>query len=88
MSKGVNFLKSKFIFNDTGKVIRKPNHKSIKKMRHKLKTFKKWQTESRMTIDAIKRSYESWKGHLKHFNAYSIIVRIDEVFNNLFEDKI
>lgn len=84
LSRGINFLKRRFILTNTGKVIRKPNRKGITKMRHKLKTFKRWQTEGKITIADIKTSYVSWKGHLKHCNAWHTLINTDVLFNKLF----
>lgn len=84
LSRGINFLKRRFILTDTGKVIRKPNRKGITKMRHKLKTFKRWQSEGKMTMADIKTSYVSWKGHLKHCNAWRTLISTDVLFNKLF----
>ena len=86
LSRGVNFLKRKFIITDTGRIVRKVNRKSVTKMRRKLKTFKRWLTEGKMTMPDIRKSYVSWKGHLKHCNAYKTAVSTDVMFNRLFKE--
>lgn len=47
LSRGLNFLKRHFVLNDTGGVIIKPARKGITKMRHKLRTFKRWLIEGK-----------------------------------------
>lgn len=86
LSRGVNFLKRRFILTDTGKVVIKPARKGITKMRRKLRTFKRWLDEGKMSMADIQTSYVSWKGHLKHCNAYTVTIRTDVMFNNLFKE--
>ena len=83
-AKKLNFLKRHFILTDTGGVIIKPARKGITKMRHKLRTFKRWLTEGKMAIEDIQTSYISWKGHMKHCNAYRTMVNTDALYNKLF----
>ena len=86
LSRGVNFLKRRFILTDTGKVIIKPARKGITKMRRKLRIFKRWFDEGKMSMADIQTSCVSWKGHLKHCNAYNVMIRTDVMFNNLFKE--
>lgn len=86
LSRGVNFLKRRFILTDMGKVIIKPARKGITKMHRKLRTFKRWLDEGKMSMADIQTSYVSWKGHLKHCNAYTVTIRADVMFNNLFKE--
>lgn len=86
ISKGINFLKTKFYLTDTGKVIRKPNRKGITKMRKKLKIFKEWLNIGRVTLSDIQASYKSWQGHMKKFNSYKILLRMDKHYKTLFEE--
>ena len=74
------------IITDPGKVIIKPARKGITKMRRKLRTFKRWLDEGKMSMADIQTSYVSWKGHLKHCNAYNVMIRTDVMFNNLFKE--
>lgn len=84
LSRGLNFLKRHFILTYTGGVIIKPARKGITKMRHKLRTFKRWLAEGKMAIEDIRTSYISWKGHMKHCNAYRTMVNTDALYNKLF----
>ena len=61
-----------------------PTNTNELEMRRKLKTFKRWQIEGKMTIADIKTSYVSWKGHLKHCNAWQTLINTDVLFNKLF----
>jgi hypothetical protein len=87
ISHGITFLQRKFILTKSGKVIVKPVRKHITKMRHKLKKFKKWYDEGKMALEDIKTSFISFKGHLKHCNAYYTTRRFDLLFQKLFCQK-
>ena len=84
ISRGITFLQRRFILTDTGKVIIKPRPRGIVKMRRKLRTFKRWLDEGRMTFADITTSFVSFKGHLKHCNAYGIITRLNALFYKIF----
>ena len=84
LSRGLNFLKRRFILTETGKVIVKPARKGITKMRRKLRTFKRWLVAGKMKMEDIRTSYTSWKGHMKQCNAYRTILSTDALFDSLF----
>lgn len=88
LSRGINFLKRRFILTDTGKVVRKPARKSIVKMRRKLKKFRKKLDAGQMTFKDVKTSYVSWCGHLKHCNAYKTKKNMDGLFYRLFAKEV
>ena len=86
LSRGLNFLKRRFILTETGKVIIKPARKGITKMRRKLRTFKRWLVAGKMKIEDIRTSYTSWKGHMKQCNAYRTVLSMDALFGKLFPE--
>lgn len=86
LSRGLNFLKRRFILTETGKVIIKPARKGITKMRRKLRTFRRWLVAGKMKIEDIRTSYTSWKGHMKQCNAYRTVLSMDALFGKLFPE--
>lgn len=48
LSEGFKFLQIRFKLTETGKVLRKMSFESIKKIRRKLKKFKRWNIEGRV----------------------------------------
>lgn len=86
LSKGVIFLKSKFILTETGKVIRRANKKSAKVMRRKLHSFKKWVLEGTFTMADVKTAMESWKGHMKRCDSHYIRRAMQISYNEIFGD--
>lgn len=84
LSRGITFLKRRFILTETGKVIVIPARKGIVKERRKLKKLKiKFNAGEREFFD-IKQSYNSWRGHIKHCNAKRTLKRMDRLFYELF----
>lgn len=64
LSNGISFLKHRFILTKTGKVIILPMRASIVRQRRKLKKFKQWYDEGKMTMEAITQSYQSWRSSI------------------------
>lgn len=87
LRQGFRFLKTKFILTDTGKVIRRMSRKSSKAMHRKLKKFRKWVDVGTFTLEDVRTSYESWKGHMKRGNSYHALKRMDKYYYKLFGDR-
>ena len=96
LADGFKFLQVRFKLLETGKVLRKMSYESIKKMRRKLKKFRRWNAEGRTVIiggkeihkefplSDICKAYESWRGHMRHGNSFHAIQRMDSYFKRLF----
>lgn len=64
LSKGITFLKHRFILTATGKVVILPARKNIVRQRRKLKKFKQWYDDGKMTLASIQQSYQSWRSSI------------------------
>lgn len=64
LSKGITFLKHRFILTATGKVVILPARKNIVRQRRKLKKFKQWYDNGKMTLASIQQSYQSWRSSI------------------------
>lgn len=64
LSKGITFLKHRFILTAKGKVVILPSRKNIVRQRRKLKKFKQWYDEGKMTLASIIQSYQSWRSSI------------------------
>lgn len=96
LTDGFKFLQVRFKLLETGKALRKMSYESIKKMRRKLKKFRRWNAEGRTVIiggkeihkefplSDICKAYESWRGHMRHGNSFHAIQRMDSYFKRLF----
>lgn len=79
------FLKTKFLVTQTGRVIRKMHRKSARKMREKLKKFRRWVDEGTMTREDVRTAYESWRGHMRRGNSWKVLRRMDKYYWKLYE---
>lgn len=88
ISRGLKFLKQRFILTDTGKVLRIPTKESEKRMRRKLKVFARWIESGKMTIEEGTSSYYAWKSHLLRSNAHYRLCRMDNLFALLINKNL
>ena len=72
---GVNFCG--FRIWKTHRLLRE---QSKKKMRRKLKNFEKLYREDRIELDYILACINSWMGHAKHCNSYSLVSKMFNEF--------
>lgn len=82
---GVKFLGFHTYMTETGKVIRKVDPESIRRMKRKLKKFKQLYVAGKITKGVIELSYQSWLGHVKHGNSYRLIQEMNKLFESIFE---
>lgn len=87
ISSGFTFLKVRYILTDTGKVIQKTCCSSITRMRRKLKKFSQLYVEEKIKPEDIKASYQSWRGFVSHYDSYHTLLRMDQLYNELFGTK-
>jgi hypothetical protein len=85
LSDGVLFLKGKYKLLQSGKILRLPGKDSAKRMRRKLKKFKKLIDAGKMKYTDLRAAYQSWRGNYqKRFNSRYMILRMDALYNELF----
>lgn len=88
IQKGFVWLKRKFSLTETGAVIRRLCRTSITRMRRKLKKFKKKLEEGKMTLDAIKASFNSWLSYAYKTKSYNTRQSMKNLFYELFNIKV
>lgn len=81
---GARFLKTKFSPTESGLILRKMNRVGVRKMREKLKKFRKWVDEDRFTEKDVETSYQSWRGHMKRGNSYHTLQKMDALYRELY----
>ena len=94
LSNGFTFLKKRFFYSETGKVIVTPCRESIVRIRRKMKKLSKMVAAGEMTLEQAKRSYLSARGSLVRrkgdgiprfrMNTYETVKALDKQFYNLF----
>lgn len=73
LRQGVDFLGFRTYITDHGKVIRKLRRDSVRRMKRKIKYFKREFAENRMNCgEHIRQCLVSWNGQAKHGNTYNL----------------
>lgn len=84
LSHGFTYLKVRFFLLPTGRIVRKIYHRSVTKMRQKMKKFCRLLNEGIMTFEDVYASWQSWKAYALNFNAYHTIQNMGHLFDELF----
>jgi hypothetical protein len=85
LSQGFIFLKGKYYLLDNGKILKKATKDSAKRMRRKLKCFKKLLNAGKMDYNDIRIGYQSWRGNYsRRFHAYKTVRKMDSLYDELF----
>ncbi len=86
LSRGFTFLKVRFFLLPGGRIVRKIYHRSVTRMRRKLKAYQRFVTAGKMTMDDVYQSWQSWKAYASNFNAWHTIQSMAALYNKLFID--
>ena len=84
LSHGFTYLKVRYYLLPSGKVVKKIYHRSVTKMRHKLKAFQKKVEAGVMTYADVYQSWQSWRAYASNFNAYRTIQSVGALYDRLF----
>lgn len=84
LSRGFSFLKTNYYLTDSGKVVRKPDHKAIVRTRRRLKKHRRMVTDGIMTEEQATQSYMSARGSLLTRDAYRSVHGLDQLFYSLY----
>ena len=87
LDKKFTFLKKRFIFTSTGKVVRLPPKEATTRERRKLKKQRRKYESGKMSYDSVLQSLNSWKGSMKHSRSYRQVSEIDKLFKKLFMEE-
>lgn len=88
LSEEFKFLKAKTHLTETGRVVMRPDRGTITRERRKLKALRRKLDEGAVTFADVKQAYNSWKGHIKHFDSYRTARNMDKLFQELFSEEI
>ena len=69
---GVDYLGFHFYLTETGKVIRTLRQSGKKRLKRKLRHYRRAFADGKLELDAVSRSVASFKGHLKHGHTYRL----------------
>ena len=85
---GIDFLGFHSYLTDSGKVIRKLRHNSVKKMRAKLRYWAKAYPKGKVDRDAILASWQAWDAHAAHGNTWRLRQEIRQQVKEILKEDI
>lgn len=83
LNHGFTWLKKKWYYTDTGRIITRPIPKTIKRMRRHLRALARLAARGEISWKQISAMYHSWRGTLKHYNAWRTIQSMDAYYKQL-----
>lgn len=83
LTKGFTFLKKRFTYSETGKVVVRPCRESITRERRKLKKQAALVAQGKMTFAQWVQSYQSWRGSIMGLASHKTLTAMDKLFARL-----
>lgn len=80
---GFTWLKKKWHYTETGHIITRPIPKTIKRMRRHLRALARLASRGEISWKQITAMYHSWRGTLKHYNAWKTTQSMDAYYKQL-----
>lgn len=87
LSRGFVWLKKRFFYSETGRVVVRPSRDAITRERRKLKRMAGLYRKGVLTYEDAASSYQSWRGSMKHLDAHNTVLSMDALFKYLFHDE-
>lgn len=78
------WLKIMFRLTESGYIVKRIWHKSVIRMRRKMKKLKRKMEAGILLMADVIASYESWKSHVKGLDVYKTLSSMDALYNSLF----
>lgn len=85
---GIDFLGFHTYLTESGKVIRKLRHSSIKRMRAKLRHWEKEYPAGLVTREQILQSWQAWDAHAAHGNTWALRQQVRDRVQNILKEEI
>lgn len=85
LTRGFTFLKKRFKYTDTGKIVVRPSRKAITDERRRLKAHAALVRQGLMTLEQANQSYQSWRGSMRHLDAQKTVESMDALYRELFD---
>lgn len=87
LSRGFRFLKKRFYYGPTGKVVVRPSREAITRERRKLKAMLRMLDRGEITLRQISQSYQSWRGGMLRLDAHETVLSMDKLYKELFGNE-
>lgn len=88
MRNGIDFLGFHTYLTESGKVIRKLRHSSIKRMRARLHRWVKDYPAGLVSRETILQSWTAWDAHASHGNTWNLRQRVRDRVQNILKEDI
>lgn len=85
---GIDFLGFHTYLTESGRVIRKLRHSSIKRMRAKLRHWEKEYPAGLVTREQILQSWQAWDAHAAHGNTWALRQQVRDRVQNILKEEI
>lgn len=82
------WLKIMFRLTESGYIVKRIWHKSVVRMRRKMKKLKRKLDAGTLEMSDIRASYESWKSHTIGLDAYRTLYSMDKLYHSLFGNEV
>lgn len=86
LKNGMDFLGFHTYLTESGRVIRKLRHSSVKRMRAKLRYWEKAYPQGLVTREAILQSWQAWDAHAAHGNTWALRQQIKARVQNILKE--
>lgn len=80
LKRGIKFLRWRYLLTDTGKIIRRMDHRSVCRERRKIKKLGVKVISGELPERKLMESYQSWRAHARQGNTKSIIYQMDILY--------
>lgn len=86
--KKFTWLKISYFVTETGRIVKRVWHKSVVRMRRKLKKLKKKVDAGILKISDVKQSFNSWKSHTKGLRIYWTMKNMVELMADIYGREV
>lgn len=86
LNRPFEWLKRKIVIKDSGKIIMTLTKATVKRERARLRLHRKYLSEGKMTSNAIREQYISFRRQNEQYDCGKMLWRIDQYFQEVFKD--
>ena len=84
LHRGFTFMKVRYSFTPTGRIIKRLVPETFTRERRRLKTYRRLLDAGRVTRKDVANFYQSFRGTMKRFDSYRSLQNLDRLYNELF----
>lgn len=88
LAKPFKFCKAKFILTDSGKIVMHGNRDSVKRLRRKIRTFRRRVSNNEMTFSDAKFSFDCSIAYFQNYNDHNRELKLNRYFHSMFEEEL